>query len=429
MIDNAIEIDHVSKLYRLGEVGTGTLSRDLNRWWAKVRGKEDPYAKIGRANDRTQKSRPGDVVWALRDIDFCVRQGETVGIVGKNGAGKSTLLKIISRITAPTRGVIRLRGKVASLLEVGTGFHPEMTGRENVFMNGTLLGMTRSEIRAKLDDIVDFAGVASYIDTPVKRYSSGMQVRLAFAVAAFLEPDVLIVDEVLAVGDSEFQAKALSKIDSLGNSESRTILIVSHNLALIKKLCPRTIHIEQGMIQQDGRTDIVIDEYLSSSNVPEYLEGGIENDDVAVERFSLTDDTGIPKANYSNLETIRICADLRVKHDVNYGKFNVDLVDHYGNIVLSSYHNDLSSFGGNDFFPMGKYRVVVEIPKNFLNKGRYFINFRFGIHNERWIVSAERIATLDVQFVIPNPLFSANKRSSVTAPMLGWEITEKPLQK
>ena len=231
----AIKVENLSKLYRLGEVGTGTLSQDLNRWWAKMRGKEDPFLKLGTTNDRSGKVN-SEYSWALKDISFEVNQGEVLGIIGKNGAGKSTLLKLLSRITSPTTGRVRAKGKVASLLEVGTGFHPELTGRENIYLNGAILGMTRHEIKSKFDNIVEFSGISRYIDTPVKRYSSGMYVRLAFAVAAHLEPEILIVDEVLAVGDAEFQKKCLGKMKEV-STNGRTILFVSHNMAAVRGLC------------------------------------------------------------------------------------------------------------------------------------------------------------------------------------------------
>lgn len=259
-----IRVENLSKLYRLGEVGTGTLSHDLNRLMAKLRGREDPYAKLGRINDRTASGQKAEYVWALKDIDFSVQQGEIVGVIGKNGAGKSTLLRILSQITAPTTGCIKIRGRISALLEVGTGFHPEMTGRENIFMNGTLLGMRRREIQLKLDDIVDFAGVALYLDTPVKRYSSGMMVRLGFAVAAFLEPEVLIVDEVLAVGDAEFQKKALAKLDSISKNRGRTVFFVSHNIPVIKELCETGILLENGFLRRMGNISKVVNEYLQS---------------------------------------------------------------------------------------------------------------------------------------------------------------------
>ncbi len=256
-----IKIENVSKQYRLGLTGTGTFSHDVNRWWHTVRGKEDPYLKIGETNDRSTKGE-SDYVWALRDINFEVMPGEVLGIIGKNGAGKSTLLKLLSRVTAPTTGSIKARGRIASLLEVGTGFHPELTGGENVFLNGAIMGMTKSEIRSKFDEIVDFAGCERYIDTPVKRYSSGMYVRLAFAVAAHLEPEILVIDEVLAVGDSAFQQKCIEKMTEVSRS-GRTILFVSHNMQAVRNLCERGIHIENGRIIKDGNIHEIIENYTS----------------------------------------------------------------------------------------------------------------------------------------------------------------------
>lgn len=245
MSNIAIKAENISKLYRLGEVGTGTISHDLNRWMAKIRGKEDPFAVIGETNDRTQKGK-SDYVWSLKDVDFEVQQGDAVGIIGRNGAGKSTLLKLLSKVTKPSSGKIYTKGRIASLLEVGTGFHPEMTGRENIFLNGAILGMTRNEIKRKFDEIVAFSGVERYIDTPVKRYSSGMYVRLAFAVAAHLESEILIVDEVLAVGDAEFQKKCLGKMNDVSKGEGRTVLFVSHSMASIRKLCTKGLVLRNG---------------------------------------------------------------------------------------------------------------------------------------------------------------------------------------
>lgn len=257
-----LKVENLSKQYRLGLVGTGTLSHDFNRWWHRIRGKEDPYLKIGETNDRSTKGE-SEYVWALRDINFEVRRGEVLGIIGKNGAGKSTLLKILSRVTSPTTGSIKTRGRIASLLEVGTGFHGEMTGRENIYLNGAILGMTKKEITTKIDEIIEFSGCERYIDTPVKRYSSGMTVRLAFAVAAFLEPDILIVDEVLAVGDAEFQKKAIGKMQDISSGEGRTVLFVSHNLDAVQKICSRSILLSNGSIKQCGHTFDIIDQYLN----------------------------------------------------------------------------------------------------------------------------------------------------------------------
>lgn len=276
MANVAIEFNNVGKMYRLGRVGTGTLSHDLNRWWTtNILRKEDPYLKIGETNDRSKKGH-SDYVWALRDISFKVEQGDVVGIIGKNGAGKSTLLKLLSRITSPTTGSIRYQGRIASLLEVGTGFHPEMTGRENIYMNGSIMGMTKKEITRKLDEIVDFAGVERYLDTPVKRYSSGMTVRLGFAIAAFLEPEILVVDEVLTVGDAEFQKKAVGKMNDVAQSEGRTVLFVSHNMAAVKNLCTRGVVLQNGQLAYDGNTESAIDYYLKKNDVA-FVESKIKD--------------------------------------------------------------------------------------------------------------------------------------------------------
>lgn len=262
----AIEFKHVGKQYRLGTVSTGTFSHDLNRWWTlKILGKEDPFLRIGESGNRGGKDGE-DFVWALRDIDFSVEQGDVVGIIGKNGAGKSTLLKLLSKVTGPTVGTIRARGRIGALLEVGTGFHPEMTGRENIYMNGAIMGMTKAEITRRFDEIVDFSGCGRYIDTPVKRYSSGMKVRLGFSVAAHLEPEILVVDEVLAVGDAEFQKKAIGKMQDVSRGNGRTVLFVSHNMAAVRSLC------QKGVVLKDGRTDYIgtaedaIQHYLQSAS-------------------------------------------------------------------------------------------------------------------------------------------------------------------
>ena len=271
----AIEFNNISKLYRLGLVSTGTLAHDLKRWWTiNVRRKEDPYLKIGETNDRSTKGE-SDYVWALKDIDFKVEQGDVVGIIGKNGAGKSTLLKLLSKVTAPTTGEIHARGRIGSLLEVGTGFHPEMTGRENIYMNGAILGMTKPEITRKLDEIIDFSGCERYIDTPVKRYSSGMMVRLGFAVAAHLDPEILVVDEVLAVGDAEFQKKAIGKMQDVSRGEGRTVLFVSHNMASIRALCQHGLLLENGKVRCVGEIDEVVNDYLKGNddNRETILEG------------------------------------------------------------------------------------------------------------------------------------------------------------
>jgi len=263
-MSTVISVENISKQYRLGEISTGTISHDLNRWWAKLRGKEDPYSKIGSVNDRSQKA-DSDYVWSLKDVSFDVKQGEVLGVIGRNGAGKSTLLKVLSKVTKPTSGNIKVKGRIASLLEVGTGFHPELTGRENIFLNGAILGMTKAEIRSKFDEIVAFSGCERYIDTPVKRYSSGMYVRLAFAVAAHLEPEILIIDEVLAVGDAEFQKKCLGKMKDVAG-EGRTVLFVSHNMGAIRGLCTQGVFMEYGEVKGLGDINNVVDMYLASNS-------------------------------------------------------------------------------------------------------------------------------------------------------------------
>jgi len=268
-----IKIENVSKQYRLGLIGTNTLRGDLQRWWYNMRGLPDPTLIIGQENvlsaasREPQTARPDDFVWALKNINFEVQQGEVLGIIGKNGAGKSTLLKLLSRVTAPTTGNIKVKGRIASLLEVGTGFHPELTGKENIFLNGAILGMTKTEIRSKLDEIVDFAGIAKYIDTPVKRYSSGMYVRLAFAVAAHLEPEILIVDEVLAVGDAEFQKKAIGKMQDVSRNDGRTVLFVSHNMTAVRSLCKTGVMLDKGSIKHLGEINYIVDNYLSDETI------------------------------------------------------------------------------------------------------------------------------------------------------------------
>ena len=263
----AILVENLSKAYQIGQIGTGTISHDLERFWAtKILGKEDPFLKIGETNDRGVKGET-NIVWSLRDINFQVNQGDAVGIIGKNGAGKSTLLKLLSRVTGPTTGEIKVKGRIASLLEVGTGFHPELSGRENIYLNGAILGMRKKEITRKLDEIIDFSGVERYIDTPVKRYSSGMYVRLAFAVAAHLESEILIVDEVLAVGDAEFQKKCLGKMGDISKGEGRTVLFVSHNMGAVKSLCNTGIVLENGQVVFNGNVDQSISYYLQGNAV------------------------------------------------------------------------------------------------------------------------------------------------------------------
>ena len=372
----AIEFNHVGKQYRLGLVSTGTISHDLNRWWqTAILRKEDPYLKIGSVNDRTQKA-DSDYVWALRDIDFKVEQGDVVGIIGKNGAGKSTLLKLLSKVTAPTVGTIRARGRIASLLEVGTGFHQEMTGRENIYMNGAILGMTKREIAAKLDEIVDFSGCERYLDTPVKRYSSGMMVRLGFAVAAHLDPEILVVDEVLAVGDAEFQKKAIGKMQDVSKGEGRTVLFVSHNMTSIKSLCKTGVLLENGTLREVGEIDPIVTHYLrGDSAIANYKSfaqplkghGGFELLEIGVR----------PKGGQFT-DLMRVTNDLeiviRYRLTQPHEKFwiTMHMKNEQGERMFST------SGGGRCYdkrHEVGEYEQICHLPKDFFNWGSFAVDF------------------------------------------------------
>lgn len=322
--------EDVSKQYRLGEVGTGTISRDLERMLARLRGKEDPYAAVGEVNDRQVFG--GEFVWALRDVTFDVQAGEVFGIIGRNGAGKSTLLKVLSRITAPTTGRIRARGRIASLLEVGTGFHPELTGRENVFLNGALLGMTRREIRNKMDEIVDFSGCAKFLDTPVKRYSSGMVVRLGFSVAAHLECEIMVVDEVLAVGDASFQERCLRRMSQLAR-DGRTVLFVSHNMQAVEQLCTRAGVIEQGKLAMTGSVADAVAQYFASFANERFDDGSFAGNakmrrgygTARISRISFQDEQGRARSEYEQGEKVHLSISITRREDIDDLRFFLKL--------------------------------------------------------------------------------------------------------
>ena len=379
MKDIILKAENISKQYRLGQVGTGTLSHDLNRWWHQVRGKENPYLKIGDTNDRSTKGE-SDYVWALQDINFEVERGEVLGIIGKNGAGKSTLLKILSRVTAPTTGNIKFGGRVASLLEVGTGFNGEMTGRENIYLNGAILGMTKKEIASKIDEIIDFSGCERYIDTPVKRYSSGMTVRLAFAVAAFLEPEILIIDEVLAVGDAEFQKKAIGKMQDISKQGGRTVLFVSHNMAAVKSLCTRGIVLENGKVIFEGGIDQTISKYLQAEKV------NIKLKDIKIR-------TGNKKVLFEN---VKVFGAEEILTPVTGGKmtilfeiinneildskdirFDMRIEDHFGQRLawVSSSLKEIENVNNTN-------QIKLTFLKNPFDKGFYFATIYLGVNNE-----------------------------------------------
>ena len=377
----SIVFENVGKQYRLGLVSTGTISHDLNRWWTmNVLRKEDPYLKIGETNDRAHRGH-SDYVWALKDINFSVEQGDVVGIIGKNGAGKSTLLKLLSRVTAPTTGRITYQGRIASLLEVGTGFHPEMTGRENIYMNGAIMGMTKAEITRKLDEIVDFSGCERYIDTPVKRYSSGMTVRLGFAIAAHLEPEILVVDEVLAVGDAEFQKKAIGKMQDVSRGEGRTVLFVSHNMASIQKLCKNGIVLDKGSIVFQGTAEESVN-YYTDNNIPElrshsgptdFIRSKIPMRELEYIEVRMLNDI----YNVSTMEPLEF--EMTFKRNIqsiNRCQFGVLAKSESDNIVWANYSDEVTLPADKDVM-----KVHVTIPHHNTPKGKYKVNFNISCYD------------------------------------------------
>ena len=360
--NTVIKVENLSKQYRLGTVGTGTLRHDVNRAWHKLRGKEDPYLTLGETNERNVKGS-SEYVWALQNINFTVNHGDVLGIIGRNGAGKSTLLKLLSRTTSPSTGSIKIKGRVASLLEVGTGFHGELSGRENIFLNGAIMGMSKQEIKKKLEEIIAFAGVERYIDTPVKRYSSGMYVRLAFGVAAHLEPDILIVDEVLAVGDAEFQKKALGKMKDVSTKEGRTVLFVSHNLIAVKNLCTRSIFLSNGQIHADGLTNEILEKYLKANDKLNYISF---QEKPLIDIIIYQDKNTIKiEANYSSAVDL----DIPNLGFVIYNSFDTPLFG--SNPGIQNYQEDV-----NRTYNEGK--IVVTITNPILVDGEYHASIWFG---------------------------------------------------
>jgi lipopolysaccharide transport system ATP-binding protein len=421
MSKTVIKIENLSKIYRLGEVGTGTISHDLNRWWKmNILGQEDPYAMVGHVNDRTAKAEKGEMVAALRDINLEVKEGEVLGIIGKNGAGKSTLLKILSRVTSPTTGSVKVSGRMASLLEVGTGFHPDMTGRENIYMNGTIMGMRKWEITQKLDEIVEFAGVAKYLDTPVKRYSSGMTVRLGFAIAAHLEPEILIVDEVLAVGDAEFQKKAIGKMQDVSTNDGRTVLFVSHNMGSIKTLCNRGILLRNGSVDYNGNIDDAVSKYLQTNS-----QEGISliertdrygNGNFIFTGIEFADKFDRTVENILSGDSLKIKLAYKTKIQIDKAKLiiGINIRDEHQNNIVTFLTDEMErSFINNTT----NETLTLEIPKLMLRGSNYSIRLFAAYNNtmqENICDSIENAATLNV---IATDLWNAGKpmRSDKTA--------------
>ncbi len=406
MSNIAIEFNNVGKQYRLGRVGTGTLSHDLNRWWqTTILRREDPYLKIGETNDRTKKG-DSDYVWALRDISFQVEQGDVVGIIGKNGAGKSTLLKLLSHITSPSTGTIRYKGRIASLLEVGTGFHPELTGRENIYMNGSIMGMTKAEITRKLDEIVDFAGVERYLDTPVKRYSSGMTVRLGFAVAAFLEPEILVVDEVLTVGDAEFQKKAIGKMNDVATNGGRTVLFVSHNMAAVRALCRNGVVLSNGMVEKIGRAEECVEFYMQT-NIERLIGSCVLSEENHTRGF----------AREVEYKEVRILNDINSVASYEPIKINVKLhrkLPSVDSVVLGIFFDNKAgerisaAYTNKIVLPNGldDFNVQIEIPNHQLAVGTYRVKFNIVDSwdfqaKPREFDSCDKLLSFEVKYVDP----------------------------
>ena len=440
MSSPAIRIEKVSKQYRLGTVGTGTIAHDLNRWWHRARGKEDPYSKIGEVNQRDRQDAAGEktnYVWALKDINLEVQQGEILGIIGRNGAGKSTLLKLLSRVTAPTTGSIKTKGRIASLLEVGTGFHPELTGRENVYLNGSILGMRRHEITRQLDQIVDFSGCAKYLDTPVKRYSSGMMVRLGFAVAAHLSCEILIVDEVLAVGDAEFQRKAVDRMGAISSGQGRTIIFVSHNMTAVENICNLVVKLEFGRIHDPpGSPNIEIQNYLRKGNhwaAGAYWERQPEDQvdhDVATPLrlwFCNAEENkanAIVRSDQIGLVTFDFKVNV-ISTSLNVG---IAVFDEKNTLLFWSVNTDNLERQTYLLEP-GVHSAKCRIPKHLLNKGRYRIDGILSLHGIQWISKPDSTnvsISIEVKGGLSKSPFWTTRRPGILAPHLHWEISNKP---
>lgn len=425
----AIKIENLSKQYRLGEVGTGTLSHDLHRVWAKLRGKPDPFAKVGGDNNREQAG--GEYVWALKDVSFEVQQGEILGIIGRNGAGKSTLLKMLSRVTAPTAGKIKTKGRIASLLEVGTGFHPELTGRENIYLNGAIMGMTRTEINKRLDEIVEFSGCAKYIDTPVKRYSSGMTVRLGFAVAAHLDCETLVVDEVLAVGDADFQKKCIGKMQDVATNGGRTVLFVSHQLNMVSLLCERVCILGAGSITSMGQTADIVAEYVQAGfdlNC-EYkrLDAKVDNPYFSTIRLAIVDQDLNPLTqSVENNSTVGVVIEGYVTDTNPATKVGFALYGADGQLLFWSLSTDQPSTEWPKLYP-GLNSLVCWLPVSLLNNGSYHVHLVAAIHKTVWLAQP-LVDAPSVSFQIDGALSDSplwqDTRPGLFAPALTFKNTE-----
>ena len=422
MEKTVISVEHLSKQYDLGVIGTGTLSRDLERWWARVRKQPDPYSRIGQKDQF--EAMTGSIL-ALDDVSFTVRQGEALGIIGRNGAGKSTLLKVLSRVTAPTSGVVKVKGRIGSLLEVGTGFHPELTGRENVYLNGAILGMKKEEVARKFDEIVAFSGVEKFIDTPVKRYSSGMYVRLAFAVAAHLDPEILIVDEVLAVGDAEFQKKCLGKMGDVAG-EGRTVLFVSHNMGAINNLCSQCAWVNNGRLQEIGETAAVIHNYLHDSdqdevtaevNLTDFPEryGDGQAKFLAARLLNLHNQ---PDTQFLRNQPFTVEIELE-SYTISPLVLSLVVINDLGVNVIHTTHFDSSN--ALDISSQGKFKIRAVIPNLPLFPGSYKLTL--GIHTTNVMIPADVVKNV-LPFSVSEPLDSPRPIKTPSNLFMSWTPSE-----
>ena len=427
MSDTVIKIEDLYKEYQLGVIGHGTLYRDLQSWWAKLRGKEDPNSLIG----STRNARVNDHILALKNINLEIKDGEVLGIIGANGAGKSTLLKILSRVTAPTSGVMKVKGRIASLLEVGTGFHPELTGRENIYLNGAINGMNKMEVSKRLDEIVDFSGVEKFLDTPVKRYSSGMYVRLGFAVAAHLDADILVVDEVLAVGDASFQKKAIGKMQDVSKGEGRSVLFVSHNMASVSSLCDRAILLFKGGLVKDGVTSEVIQYYLdyavqqqpviNKKNINKLKDersfGG--NKLFEIHEVSITDKDGVPKLDYISTEEINVKISFKCLKEVMNFRLGVYVNMTMGIHIMSSLFSDDESLVHHTNLKPGEYNWVCKIPPNIFGRNQFYISINM-IEHSVYHLRLNNVFKINVKFVGYNNVTNVVNAPSPFKPKFKW---------
>ncbi|MCW3107249.1 MAG: hypothetical protein JWQ09_1755 [Segetibacter sp.] len=424
-MSTVIKVEDLSKQYRLGQVGTGSLAHDINRVWHRMRGKEDPYLKIGEENDRSVKGN-SEYVWALKNINFEVKKGEVLGIIGRNGAGKSTLLKILSRTTTPTTGRVKIKGRVASLLEVGTGFHPDLSGRENIFLNGAILGMTKQEIKRKFDEIVDFSGVERYIDTPVKRYSSGMYVRLAFGVAAHLEPEILIVDEVLAVGDAEFQKKALGKMKDVSSKDGRTVIFVSHNMAAISALCNKAIVLKEGALTNVGDTEAMISDYLQITkdalgstydNAPAKREQKLKIRGV---KITAEDGKVISEVNNQRKAFVDVSVEVLLEgrgYDISLELTHIQ----HGSIFCTCLKDtNLDSFF-KDVLTKGIHDYKIELPVHYLRGGNYFVTVAASIPKIEMLDAYTHETQFSIEDKISPVAITSEGRRGAILPVISWQ--------